>query len=184
MLFIEIRHYFGSNRREIQSTEWLAEINNIAYELHNISSELQDGNSEVSFERRAIVPLVNQLNGANPAMLLAAFQSDQLELMYEKFGDQPLSDKEAVTLISGLATFPEKLSHDKDINELDKEMLEDLNKGIGAKRGKCFNQEIDRILEERLKLTKAELNTKKKQWKEQQKMNEKLKIRLVTSSGQ
>ena len=50
--------------------------------------------------------------------------------MNEKFGNTPLSDKEVVSLISSLSSAPEKLANEKDVKELSKEHLEDLNKAI------------------------------------------------------
>ena len=61
---------------------------------------------------------------------MAAYKSDALEQMNEKFGNTPLSDKEVVSLISSLSSAPEKLANEKDVKELSKEHLEDLNKAI------------------------------------------------------
>ena len=67
--------------------------------------------------------------------------------MHEKFGNAPLSDKEVLTLISKLSPFKsEIIANEKEIKDLSKENLEDLNKAIKAKRGRCFNDEIDSLL--------------------------------------
>ena len=43
-------------------------------------------------------------------MFLAAFGSEQLEQMHEKYGDTPVSSREAINLIAGLSSFPDRLS--------------------------------------------------------------------------
>ena len=104
-----------------------------------------------------------------PEELLIAFKSEQLEQMCEKLGDEPLSDKEVIKTMSGLAAYPIPIAQEKDIKDLSKEQLEDLNKAISAKRGKCFNSEIDSLLG-KLSQTKVELIEQKRSYHEQQKL--------------
>ena len=103
--------------------------------------------------------------------------------MHEKFGDTPLSDNEVVTLISNLSSSPGSLANEKDVKELSKSQLEDVNKAITAKRGSCFNGEIDSLLGI-LEKSKNDIIKEQKKFKEKQKLNAQMKVRMMSSDGQ